>query len=216
MKHAVIVSHPNVDSFTLSVARAYQEAVEKLGGEVVVRDLYRMNFDPRLAATELPDPKGFLPGEDVVAERRLIEDADVFAFVYPLWFNAPPAMTVGYIDRVFGLGFGFGSGAGGNVPLLTGRKLISFSSSGAPKHWLVDTGGWKALQTLFDEHLAAICGFRALGHVHFGGVTPWMREDLVKDCLRRVDDEVIELFSNPQIPVGPDRDRSTVTLAPSW
>ena len=216
MKHVVIVSHPNEDSFTLSVAHAYRDAAERLGGEVLVRDLYRMNFDPRLAKAEVPHPEGFAPGDDVVAERKLIEDANVFAFVYPLWFNAPPAMTVGYIDRVFGLGFGFGSSVGGNVPLLTGAKLISFSSSGAPKHWLVDTGGWKAVQTLFDEHLAAVCGFRALEHVHFGGITPWLREDIVRDCLDQVGDKVTELISGPQVPAGPDRDQSTVTLVPRW
>ena len=49
-KHALIVCHPEERSFTLSVARRYAEAVEAHGHEAVVRDLYRMNFDPVLRA----------------------------------------------------------------------------------------------------------------------------------------------------------------------
>ena len=66
MKHAIIVAHPNVDSFNLSMARAYQTAAEAVGDAVVLRDLYRLAFDPRLALGELPRPQGFAPRADVV------------------------------------------------------------------------------------------------------------------------------------------------------
>jgi len=39
MKHALIVSHPKADSFTLSIARAYAEALKAHGHEPVMRDL---------------------------------------------------------------------------------------------------------------------------------------------------------------------------------
>lgn len=106
MKHAVIVAHPNVDSFTLTVARTWAEAAKAAGHTVELRDLYRIGFDPRLQDEEIPRPDGFQPGKDVLAERAAIGDADVFVFVYPLWFYAPPAMLKGYVDRVFGMGFG--------------------------------------------------------------------------------------------------------------
>ena len=132
MKHAVITAHPNPDSLTLSVARTYCEAVTAKGHEALLRDLYDMDFDPRLKASEIPSPKGFMPADDVKAERALIKDADVFAFVYPFWINAPPAIFKGYLDRIFGMGFAYGPGGDGNQPLLAGRKMISFTSSGAP------------------------------------------------------------------------------------
>jgi NAD(P)H dehydrogenase (quinone) len=193
VKHAVIVAHPNPDSFTLAVAETYCEAVRQKGGEAVLRDLYRMGFDPCLKASEIPRP-GFSPADDVKAERATVGDAAVFAFVYPLWFNAPPAMLKGYVDRVFTMGFGYGPIAGGgNQPLLLDRKMISFTSSGAPAAWLEEEGTWNAIRTLFDSHVARVCGLQGLGHVHFGGVGPEMSEAAVAQNLQQVRDTVARL-----------------------
>jgi NAD(P)H dehydrogenase (quinone) len=191
MKHAVIFAHPNPESFTASMAATYARATRNLGKEVVARDLYEMDFDPRLAREEVPGPLAPIFRPDVVAEREMLKDVDVFALFYPLWFNSPPAMMKGYIERVFGMGFGYGPG---NVPLLTGRKLISFTSSGAPLYWVQDTGAWEALRRLFDHHIAAVCGLELLDHVHFGEITPGIREDAVEDCARKVADTVRQHF----------------------
>src|SRR5690606_37493880 len=64
MKHAVIIAHPNRTSLTHSAARAYAEAAEALGHEVIVRDLYAMDFDPRLQAAEIPQDDLPSPAED--------------------------------------------------------------------------------------------------------------------------------------------------------
>ncbi|MEI9963633.1 MAG: NAD(P)H-dependent oxidoreductase [Caulobacteraceae bacterium] len=187
MKYALIVSHPHEQSFTVSVAKTVQAALQARGHEAVLRDLYRMGFDPRLGEGEIPGPHGFEPADDVKAERAVVADAAGFAFVYPVWFNAPPAMLKGYIDRVFGMGFGYGMAEeGGNTPLLNGRSLISFTSSGAPMNWLVETGAWGAMRKLFDEHVANVCGLSVLDHVHFGGVTPNMTPEAAESCLDQV------------------------------
>ena len=94
MKHALIVAHPRSSSFTIAAADAYRAACESLGHATVTRDLYRIGFDPRLAADEIPGPDGFEPAADVRTERTLIGDCDVFAFFYPLWLNAPPAILM--------------------------------------------------------------------------------------------------------------------------
>lgn len=195
MKHALIVAHPNPGSFNLAMARAYETAVQAQGDVVVLRDLYRLNFDPRLAAGEIPSPGGFAPGADVLAERAQIGDADVFAFVYPLWFNAPPAMLKGYLDRVFGMGFGYGPGAAGNEPLLRGRRMISVSSSGAPEAWMRQTGMWDATRKLFDEHFAAVCGLTVVDHLHFGGIVPGITADAAASCADTVSDAVSRHFA---------------------
>jgi len=171
MTHAVIIAHPRSRSFTGAMAHAYTQSVEASGEKVLTRDLYRMRFDPRLHARELPDSPGSGPLPDVAAERAMLADVEVFALFYPLWFNAPPAMMKGYIDRVFSMGFGYEPGHGGQVPRLAGRKLISFTSSGAPEHWIRDTGASDMLHHL-DRHLADVCGMAVVDHVHFGGVAP--------------------------------------------
>ena len=186
MKQALIIAHPNGRSFTHAIARAYADVLAAQGHEVVRRDLYDLNFDPCLKADEIPGPEAFGPREDVQRERALLTDVRVFALFYPVWFNAPPAILKGYVDRVFSMGFGYGMGEGGNEPLLRGRGLISFSSSGAPKAWLEQTGAWDAMRKLFDEHVAGVCGLVVLDHVHFGAIAPNITSEAVDSCADEV------------------------------
>ena len=178
MKHAVIFTHPRPASFTATMAGAYAKRAAELGDQVVIRDLYRMNFSPALQADELPFDPGSAPRPDIVAERKLLANVDVFALFYPFWLNAPPAMLKGYLDRVFGFGFAYGR-EGRSAPLLQGRMLITFSSSGAPDTWVKETGAMEAIGKLFDRYFADLCGMHFLEHVHFGGIVPQIREDAV-------------------------------------
>lgn len=194
MKHAVIYAHPNPRSFTATMAAAYAQEAQARGGTAVVRDLYAMGFDPCLKLDEIPGSAGFAPRPDIVEERSLIGDADVFAFFYPLWLNAPPAILKGYLDRVFGFGFAYRHGPGGIEPALSGRKLATFSSSGAPSEWVKKTGAWDAMHKLFDEHFAAVCGLQLIDHTHFGNIVPGIREDFVTRCATTVRELVRKHF----------------------
>jgi NAD(P)H dehydrogenase (quinone) len=178
----------------MAVANAYREAVGAKGQQAILRDLYRMNFAPTLDADELPKAGGFTPGPDVVQERVMLARINVFAFVYPFWLNTQPAMMKGYIERVFGLGFAYGVTGAGNVPLLRSRKMISFTSSGAPTDWVVSTGSFEAARKLFDEYFAAVCGLEVVDHVHFGGLVPGIRADVVSRHLDHVRDVVAKHF----------------------
>ncbi len=153
---------------------------------VVLRDLYRIGFDPCLHADELPWSRDFKLRPDIVVERERLQDVEVFAFVYPFWFNAPPAMLKGYIDRVMGTGFGYEATTAGARALLVGKRLISITSSGAPKHWVEATGAFDAERKLFDEHIAAVCGMQVIDHLHFGRISPGIREDVVSICAAAV------------------------------
>jgi NAD(P)H dehydrogenase (quinone) len=196
MKHAVVVAHPNPSSLTCTIARTYAEAVRGIGQAVIERDLYRMAFDPCLKTSEIPGPGAPRFGDDVAAERAVLTDVDVFAFVYPLWFNAPPAILKGYVDRVFSMGFGYEPAPGGTDPLLIGRRLISFTTSGAPEAWVADTGALSALTTLFDSHLAGVCGLTIVDHVHTGGIIPGMTQEAVEEILRNVHAAVERCFGS--------------------
>ncbi|MFZ5667933.1 MAG: NAD(P)H-dependent oxidoreductase [Pseudomonadota bacterium] len=191
MKHAIIVGHPDPDSFTLSVARAYVAAVERLGHTTRLRDLYRLDFDPRLTLAECRDS----PADDALAERRAIADADVFVFIYPFWFNTPPAIVKGYVERVFGAGFGYARQVqGGQGPLLAGRRLLSFTSSGSSRAWLEEQGAWLSLKMLFDDYLARLCGLEVIDHVHFASVTADLEPRWVEENLALVAAKVAALF----------------------
>ena len=128
------------------------------------------------------------------AERAILADVDVFAFVYPFWFNAPPAILMGYVDRVFGMDFGFRQGPAGNEPRLAGRSLISFSFSGAPDQWVRDTGALAALEAVFENHICNVCGLRLADHLHIGGIVPDLRKDAFEDILSAIRDTAIRNF----------------------
>jgi NAD(P)H dehydrogenase (quinone) len=184
MKHAIVVGHPDEASFALSVARTYQAEAERCGHRTVLRDLYQMRFNPVLDAVERPDRLGRVIEEDVKAEREALGDADVFVFVYPVWFGLPPAIVTGYVQRVFGPGFAFQSQyEGRTAPLLQGRNMISFTSSGSSDAWFAEQGLDVSLRKVFDDYLARLMGFSVLDHVHFGSITEglgnqWVREHL--------------------------------------
>lgn len=194
MKHAVIVAHPDSASLNAAIARTYVAALEAAGHTVEVRDLYAMGFDPCLKAAEIPGPAAPEFGADVVAERARLADVDAFAFVYPLWFNAPPAILKGYVDRIFGMGFGFTPAFGGAEPALRGRRLISFTTSGAPDAWVRDTGAIATLRRLFDDHLAGVCGLEVVDHVHFGGMVSGITDEAFEAVLAEVRETAARRF----------------------
>lgn len=187
-KHAVIVAHPDPDSFTLSVARTYVEAVESCGQIAVLRDLYRLNFDPVLKANERLPAGPFTPAADVAEELRQTDGADVFVLVYPLWFGTPPAILKGYIERVLGAGFSRPGQFANRAmhPLLGGRQLLSFSSSGASERWISEHGVAKGLQTILDGYLARAFWMDTPQHIHFGPISAELDDETGKMHLAKV------------------------------
>jgi NAD(P)H dehydrogenase (quinone) len=194
MRHVAVLAHPDPHSFNVAVAEAYLATVRGASHEAELRDLYRLDFDPRLIARELPWHDDYAPGEDALAERTRLAAADVIAFVYPLWFNAPPAILKGYVERVFGMGFGYEPAEPGTRPLLAGKQLLTISTSGAPGDWAEQTGVLPRLRAGFDDYLAEVCGLTVLDHLHLGGVTPGIRDDAAEAMLDEVRGLVRRLF----------------------
>lgn len=195
MKQAVILSHPSARSFNAAIADAYVQEVRRLGHDVILRDLYEIDFDPRLRARELPWETGSAPGPDVAFEVEQIENAEVFVLVYPLWFNAPPAILKGYVERVFGIGLGYGGAGGKGSSRLRGRGLVSFTTSGAPEAWAEQSGALPGLRHAFDDYLAQVCDMTVLAHQHFGGVVPTLRPDAAGTMLEEVRATAARLFA---------------------
>lgn len=197
MRHAVILAHPKRSSFCAAIARTCAGVLRDLGHTVVVRDLYRMKFDPCLRAGEIPASSGYAAAEDVVAERKRLAKVDGFIFVYPFWFNAPPAILKGYVDRVFSMNFGYRPSFHGTAPLLEGRTLCSFTTSGAPDEWVEDTRALQTLMTGFDLHLATVTGLTMAGHTHLGGVLSSLTKEAAKAKLEVVEQTLRTCFSDP-------------------
>jgi NAD(P)H dehydrogenase (quinone) len=192
LKHAIIVCHPAEDSFTLAIAKRYAEAVRAHGHETVVRDLYRLSFDPVLKN----DERQGQPRDDVVREWQVLGDVDVFVLVYPIWFGAPPAMMKGYIDRVFGAGRMRGSaGEGSEVSGLQGKQLVSLTLSGTMRAWLDEKGVLGSLRNVFDRYMADVFGLAETHHYHFDGVQPGLPERDYRFQLAKVGEAATEVLT---------------------
>jgi NAD(P)H dehydrogenase (quinone) len=170
ISHLVILGHPSPDSFNAAVARHYIEAVRANHQDAVLRDLYALNFDPRLRESER------LPGEsdalelDARVELELLQQCDVVAFVYPLWFGMPPAIIKGYIDRVFGAGFRLESLKRPEEKMMSGKQLAVLSTSASTRPWLEAQGMWVSLRQSFETYLRTVFGFSKDHHYHAGSI----------------------------------------------
>jgi NAD(P)H dehydrogenase (quinone) len=195
-KHVVILCHPDEDSFNASVARTYCEAVSKIGHEVVLRDLYRIGFDPVLKATEQPGRSDFQLGVDVADELAIIQGADAFVLVYPIWFGTPPAMMKGYVERVLGSGFSHRAVRARQYhPMLSGSRLLSFTSSGTTKQWLEEQGAWRSLRQLFDQYIAQAFSLEKHEHVHFSAIVDGLKPRFIAENLEQVRQEARKICS---------------------
>ncbi len=152
-KHAVILCHPEVTSFNMAVAKAYCEEVEACGHETVLRDLYRMGFDPVLKSSEQPTAANFAISPDVAAELDILMDATLIVLVYPIWFGTPPAMLKGYVERVLGAAFSYRAMQRSDAhSLMAGKHLFSITSSGTTRAWQEERGAWLSLRDVFDHY----------------------------------------------------------------
>lgn len=129
--------------------------------EVTRLELRHLTFDPILrrgyAAPQPLEP-------DLEAAAAAITAAHHVAWFFPCWWNAPPALVKGFIDRVFTPGFAFRYTAESALPqkLLAGRSARLVTSMDSPWWWhrLVNRS---ALHVQFLRSTLGFVGFSPLG-----------------------------------------------------
>ncbi|WP_010163185.1 NAD(P)H-dependent oxidoreductase [Sphingomonas sp. PAMC 26617] len=196
LRHVVVLGHPAEGSFNHAIAERYCETVRACGQEADLRDLYVLDFDPRLRADHRPGSLGNHLSSDVSRELGLLRQADVVVFVYPLWFGMPPAIIKGYVDRVLGAALTPDSIAH-NVPdaVLDGRTFATLSTSATTRAWLEEQGQWQSLHQAFDRYLLSIFGMADGGHTHFEAVVDDLDPQYAREMLETVEQTARALCS---------------------
>jgi NAD(P)H dehydrogenase (quinone) len=171
-RHAVILCHPDPQSFNHGIAEAYCNAVRQAGQSVVMRDLYGLGFDPVLKADERPTLASPLVSADVAIELDMIAGSDVFVLIYPIWFGSPPAMMKGYIERVLGAGVRPEKiQQRSRTDLLGKKRLLSFTTSATSNVWLNEQGQEQGLRSVLDNYLVHAFGMHSHDHKRFDHIT---------------------------------------------
>jgi NAD(P)H dehydrogenase (quinone) len=149
---------------------------------------------------------------DVATEIAVIEKAEVFVLVYPVWFGAPPAMLKGYVDRVLGAGFSYGAIRDRSRHRFMGSKqLLSISTSGNSIQWLDEQGAWLSLRTVFGEYLAQSFSMARSEHLHLSNIVNDMTQRHVQEELYRVAEMAREMCERIAPCVGPQSGKNVVT-----
>ncbi len=94
----VLLGHPDASGICGEMANAYEQAAQNAGHEVRRLNIGEMQFDPILH-------KGYRARQDLepdlVKFQELVQWADHFVIVYPVWWVGMPALLKGLFDRAW-------------------------------------------------------------------------------------------------------------------
>ena len=164
--HLIIFAHPNPNSFTKAMVERVVQATQIAGANVVIRDLYAMNFNPILSAAEM---KGELSAE-ILQEQQYIREADLITLIYPVWWMGFPAILKGYLDRVLTHGFAYKTDETGSIGLIHGKKMQQFINIGSNVAEYQANGYAKGLDICLVNGLFNFCGITDIEHCLFGSL----------------------------------------------
>lgn len=164
--HLIIFAHPNPNSFTKAMVERVVQATQTAGANVVIRDLYAMNFNPILSAAEM---KSELSAE-ILQEQQYIREADLITLIYPVWWMGFPAILKGYLDRVLTHGFAYKTDETGSIGLIHGKKMQQFINIGSNVAEYQANGYAKGLDICLVNGLFNFCGIMDIEHYLFGSL----------------------------------------------
>jgi NAD(P)H dehydrogenase (quinone) len=94
-RHLVVKALHRDKSFLSRGADKLTERLIENNEEVVVRDLYELNFNPVLTITDFESlEEGNIP-VDIEREQIFIDQSDYIWFVFPIWWINMPAILKG-------------------------------------------------------------------------------------------------------------------------
>lgn len=172
MNLLVIYTYPNHQSLNYAFL---QKVLEGSGensafSEIQVLDLYAEKFDPVLVFHEHKRRRDMHADPALEKYREQLQWADKIVFVYPIWWGRPPAMLLGYIDRMFASGFAYRNN-GRLLPegLLKNKSVVCISTMKGPAHypllWLHN-----AHKVLMRRALFQFVGIRKIKFFEFGSM----------------------------------------------
>ncbi|VXB80769.1 MULTISPECIES: NAD(P)H-dependent oxidoreductase [Chryseobacterium] len=182
-KIALINGHPNNESFNFALAEAYKNGAENSGAEIkeiIIRDL---NFNPNL---EFGYQKRMDLEPDLIKAWEIIQWADHLVWVHPVWWGGLPAVTKGFIDRLFipGLAFKYRENSVWWDKLLTGKTAHIITTLDQPSWYYRIFYGRPSINQLKKSTLE-FCGIKPV-KVTYIGIIKNAKEEQRKKWIEKV------------------------------
>lgn len=148
MKVFVVYCHPSEKSFTYNVYNNFLKGLKASGHEVVVSDLYKMNFKSDISEEEYLKETFYRADipvkDDVKLEQEKIQSSDAIVFIYPVFWTEAPAKLVGWFDRVWSTGFAYNP----SPQMKVLDKALVIACAGKSLETLSITGEKMAMETV--------------------------------------------------------------------
>jgi len=196
----LVTAHPEPKSFNRAMADQTATVMRDAGHEVVVSDLYAMDFNPVASGADFearhnPDylvyaleqrhgVKAGTIAPDIQQELDKLEKCDLLVLNFPIFWFSTPAILKGWIDRVLVSGRTYGGMRFYENGGLAGRRAAVSVSLGGRPHMFGDEG------------------------IH-GPLTDMLRH-LLRGTLYYVGFEVVPPFTAWHVPYVSDEDRGMI------
>ncbi len=214
MNILLVYAHNDPSSFTAALHNTAQEVMIQAGHTVVVSDLYGVGFNPTaekydfttlsgehynyMHEQEVAAKQDWAYSPDIVEELQKVQAADVILFHFPLWWNSPPAILKGWLDRVLTKGTAWDAEHIFSTGLYRGKAAGVTVTVGDQESYYQSDGVHRATvqQMLYPmlHGTLAFCGFNVLEPFIAYGLTAAnefsLEEQLraYKDKLEKIED----------------------------
>lgn len=182
-KIALINGHPNNESFNFVLAEAYKKGAINSGAEIKEIIIRNLDFNPNL---QFGYQKRIDLEPDLIKAWETIQWADHLVWVHPVWWGGLPAVTKGFIDRLFlpGLAFKYRENSVWWDKLLTGKTAHIITTLDQPSWYYRIFYGRPSINQLKRSTLE-FCGIKPV-KVTYIGIIKNSKEEQRKKWIEKV------------------------------
>ena len=152
-----VLDHPDPRSFSAAAAQRFMDGAQAAGHTTELADLHAEGFDPRWSMGDINVDAG--PPADVLAEQERIARADAICLVFPLFWWGMPAMTKGWVDRVWTWGWAYDQLDDPNKSAQRARSGLLLIPAGARSDEMEQRGYTAAIETAWTQGTFGYFGF---------------------------------------------------------
>ena len=208
MKVLIVHAHNEAQSFSASMKNQAVEEFQAQSHEVVVSDLYAMQWkavadasdfgsraNPEYLVYALEQRKGFESktlAPDILGELEKLQWADLVIFNFPIYWFSMPAILKGWVDRVLISGLCYGGMRFYDRGGLKGKKAMLAITIGGQPHMLTEGGVHGELQDMLRPILRGTLAYTGMTVLppfvawHVPYIKPAQRDELMQQYRQRL------------------------------